>query len=326
MVTKIPSFNIADIKGRIKELNENKGGGRTYNEDFFPFFNMDIGDEAVVRILPDIDPTNKNRWYVQRFNHKLNIDGREYSTVCPKTFESGADCPICDRADAYFAQNDKPNGLKYWKGKPVANLKVLVLSHGEIKDREGNSLDYTNKVCRVSFTFQVLSALLEQILNFDSTDPVFCGVPEGFNFVLKSTKNGDNRVWSFSHFERRPTTLTNEQVALIEDELVEYSTLLPPRPTIEKLDHMLQASDGLVDLDFSQFSENSDDTKKAAGPKKEPKSPVSEVAPPPAPEPVKADEPPFDTDEDDDSLLVAELSGDEDEDDDVIASILGRDD
>ena len=329
MGSRIPSFNVADIKNRIKELNENKGGGgnRSFNEDFFPFFLMDVGDEAVVRILPDIDRKNPNIWYVERFNHKLNIDGKQWTVVCPTTYERGAECPLCKVSDAHFKADDRDRGLQYWKGKPVANLQVLVLSHGEIKDREGNSLDYTNKVCRVSFTFQVLSALLEQIPNFDDDDVPFCGIPEGFNFVLKAAKNGDNKVWSFSSFERKPSTLTDEQVSIVEDALIEYSTLLPPRPSLEKLEHMLLASTGEVDLDLRQFSENASDDDAAAPKKTKSKpapapEPVKEEAP--APEPVKADEPPFDPDEEEEPELVAELSDDDEDDDDIIANILGR--
>lgn len=325
---RIPSFNVADIKGRIKELNQNKGGNRNFNEDFFPFFLMDVGDEAVVRILPDIDRTNPHMWYIERFNHKLDIDGRNYNVVCPTTYERGAECPICARANAFFKAGDRERGLQYWKGKPVANLQVLVLSHGEIKDGDGNSLDFVGKVCRVSFTYQVLSAILEQIPNFEDDDVPFCGVPEGYNFILKSTKNGDNKVWSFSGFERRPSTLTDEQVALVEESLVEYSTLLPSRPTIEKLEHMLEAADGEVDLDLAQFREDAEDsdeapkkTKTASKPKAvEEPEPVREEAP--APKPVKADEPPFEPDEDE-GELVAELD-DDDDDDDLINNILGR--
>lgn len=328
---KIPSFNLADIKGRIKELNQERSGGnrkRNFNEDFFPFFFMDAGDEAVVRILPDIDRTNPNLWYVERFNHKLNIDGRDYSVVCPTTYERGAECPICAAANAYYKSGDEERGKQHWRGKPIANLQVLVLSHGEIKNDEGESLDFTNKVCRVSFTWQVLSALLEQIPNFDDDDVPFCGIPEGYNFILKSTKNGDNKVWSFSTFERKPSTLTDEQIAIVEESLVEYSTLLPQRPSIEKLEHMLAAAAGTEDLDFSQFNENAsnDDndeksTKTKSKSEPAPESEVREEAP--APEPIKADDPPFEPDEEDEDELVAELS-DDDDDQDLIDSILSR--
>lgn len=336
-MSRIPSFNVADIKGRIKELNQKRNGGnrnRNYNEDFFPFFLMDVGDEAVVRILPDIDRTNPNIWYIERFNHKLNVDGREYSVVCPTTYERGAECPICAASSGYYKSGDSERGKQHWRGKPIANLQVLVLSHGEIKNRDGQSLDFTNKVCRVSFTWQVLSALLEQIPNFDDDDIPFCGIPEGYNFILKATKNGDNKVWAFSAFERKPSKLTDEQVALVEESLVEYSTLLPPRPSIEKLEHILAAAAGLEDLDFSQFNDNSsddsdnssDDSEKSLKAKSarasSPEVAVKEEAP--APEPVKADDPPFELDDEDGDELVAELSDDDDDDEDLITSILGR--
>jgi hypothetical protein len=326
----IPSVNMSAIKDRIKELEENKESGkRDYsNSDYFPFFNMDLGSEAKVRILPDLDIHNPNIWHVERFNHRLDIDGRSYSILCPHTYERFAECPICARSDAYFKAENREKGLYYWRGKARGIMQVLVLEHDPIRTKEGELLDYAGKICTVSFTTQVMKALHEKITQFDeSVDPAFCGVPTGFNFILKSVDNGGGKAqWSFSYFERNPSDLNDEQVKLIDESLKKYSELIPPRPSLEKLQHFLDAHDGDVELDLAQFNDSSDDDDETTKPVPKPE-PVKEEAKPEVEEvnvAVDREElPPFEPDEDDEDVAVAELD-DDDDDEDIIKGILGR--
>lgn len=331
---KIPTVTLDQVKSRIAEKNgERQGGGsrREAAKDFFPFWLMPIGSEAVVRILPDINPDNVNFWYHTKFTHSLDIDGKKYSVVCPKTYEDRAPCPICDRSNEWYKAENKEKGLYYWKGSENGALQVLVLSHAPITDSEGNELNFEGQVCRTNFTQQMIQTVEQRLVNLDEDDN-FCGGPTAVNFVLKSVAGKNDRAnWSFSDFERKATTLTDEQMAVIEETIRPYNEIIPPRNSLEKLQHFLDAHDGEVELDLQQFNEGSSsgsDNETGDWPKSEsrlkPKA-VSETKPPvDNKSSVDFEDDDFDDDFDDDSDSQTVVLSDDDDDNELIRNILGR--
>jgi hypothetical protein len=243
----ISSLKIQEIQKRLKERSKKQQSFKgTVDKNFFPFWNMEAGEEAVVRIIPDSNPDNPLPYYIESFNHKLIIDGRERTVICPKTFDSTTDCPICERSQKYYRENNKEKGSYYWRNRNNL-VRVLVLkSPLTVKDENGDTVEYEGRVCTSNFGSQVLEAFENQMSQMEEDDNAPWMFKDGFNFHIKKTTQGEHYNYAFSYFDKKPSSLPDEFINNIE--LIDYKDLLPDKPHIEKVQHYLDAHDGAVEF------------------------------------------------------------------------------
>lgn len=253
---KISSAKIQEIQNRIKERNNKKNNFNKVDENFYPFWLMEEGQETKVRIIPDIDPENELPYYIKSLTHKLTIDGKEWKVTCPKTFDTSSLCPICDRSQKFYREGNKERGGYYYRDCNYLTRLLVLTSPIKVEDSDGKPVDYTGRVCTSSFGKQVLEAFEESMgrLPQDANAPwVFT---DGYNFNIKKTSQGEHVKYTYSYFDHNPSSLPQEFVDTIE--LISYKDLLPAHISLEKVQHFLDAHDGVVKLDLKQFGGASD--------------------------------------------------------------------
>ena len=105
-------LSLEQLRAAFKK-DENQG---SRPNNYYPFWDMKVGEQAIVRFLPDADENNPLGFMVEKFTHNLTINGESKSIPCMKNY--GEDCPICKVSLSYYKEGDKiinearSNGLK----------------------------------------------------------------------------------------------------------------------------------------------------------------------------------------------------------------------
>jgi hypothetical protein len=210
----------------------------TGNSNVFPFWNMNIGEQAVIRFLPDLNEDNPFGFMIEKATHNLEINGEVKKVPCLKMY--GDDCPICKVSQAYYKEDNKDAGKKYWR-KKTHIAQALVLEDplpGDPETGENNE----GKVRIIHLSWQ-LFGVIKEALEGGELDEVPYAYDGGCNFIIKKSKQGPHATYSLgSKFARKATDLSEDVVSAIQEEMVDLSTLLPKKPDIDKVEAMLEAS------------------------------------------------------------------------------------
>ena len=101
---------LAEIRAKLREQEDRKGGGNTSGGDnaIYPHWNMSEGSEAVLRFLPDKDPENVFFWK-ERLMIKLpfagikgQTDSRPVTVNVPCMEMYGETCNILNEVRGWF--------------------------------------------------------------------------------------------------------------------------------------------------------------------------------------------------------------------------------
>lgn len=229
-------LSLDQLRSAFKQNNSNEGNSNLPN-NYFPFFRMNIDEEAVVRFLPDANPENEMGFLVEKVMHNLHINGERKNVPCLSMF--GEDCPICKVSQQFYKNNDEENGKKYWKKRQYI-AQVLVRKDPLPANDAGET--HEGKVRFVNLGFQIFSVIKE---TFESgeLDEVPYAFEGGTDFVIKKSQQGQYPTYSVgSRFSRRSTDLTEDEKAYVEEQMVDLSTLLPKHPGRERVESMLEAA------------------------------------------------------------------------------------
>jgi hypothetical protein len=253
-MTTINMPSIAEIKQQIKDSKARTTQYKsTVDKNFFPFWKMDEGEHAVVRLIPDTNSDNPMPYYVDSFNHTLAIDGNDRKIVCPKTFDRTSDCPICDLSQKYYRENDKDKGRYYWRNKH-SFVRLLVLENPlDVKDEKGQTVDYVGRVCTSTFGKQILQSIEEALSEFDDDQPVPWLLDDGYDFTIKKVKMGGDgddsyMTYAFSKFAHRSSAIAEEYRGAVD--LIDFKDMLPDCPPLEKVQNYLDAHLGAVEFEY----------------------------------------------------------------------------
>ena len=224
-----------------KNDNNNNEGGRPNN--YFPFWDMKDNEKAVVRFLPDANEDNPMGFLVEKLMHNLTINGETKRVPCLKMYGHD-DCPICAVSRAYYKEEGKksPNGKKYWRKKQHI-AQALIVSDPLPADKETGET-YEGKIRFLNLGWQVYEKIKADFESGElDTNPVEFKNGCNFNIGKSPSADGDYSTYAMnSGFARKSTDLTEDEIALVTDEMVDLSTLLPPEPTREKVEAMLNAA------------------------------------------------------------------------------------
>lgn len=243
------SLSIEQLRAAFKK-NENEGSSRPNN--YYPFWNIPEGSQATVRFLPDANAENPMGFLVEKLMHTLTINGENKSVPCLKMY--GEDCPICKVSSAYYKEEDKVNGKKYWRKKQHI-AQALILEDPLPKNEETDE-NHEGKVRFLALGFQVFN-ILKDVFESGELDEIPFAYEGGTNFIIKKTKQGDYPSYNLSKFARKSTDLTDDEIAMVTDQMVDLSTLLPKHPGLEKVEAMLEAA--LTGAEYSDGDGKSND-------------------------------------------------------------------
>ena len=209
--------------------------------NYYRFWKMDFDQTATVRILPDTDEDNYLEFNVEKFMHNLEINGEFKSVPCLKMY--GEPCPICEVSAAFYKEEgDKSvRGKQYYRKKQHI-VQALILEDPLPPNTETGE-NSEGKVNYLNIGYQLFS-VVEEALTSGDLEAVPWDVNEGYDFLIKKTKSPDgNAKYDLgSKFVRRSSSLSEDQLAIVEEGSINLSTLIPQKPTLERVEGMLNAA------------------------------------------------------------------------------------
>lgn len=275
---------------RIAALRAQFGGNQqgeqreAFTNKYYPFWNMKAGQRAVIRFLPDRDATNPRMFLVEKKSHTLTINGQAKSVPCLGMYDE--ECPICKLSQDYYKVNDKINGKKYWR-KVQYIAQALVIEDPLPADKDSGAT-HQGQVRHIALGYQLYNIIKEAFASED--DPLDASPDdfnEGYDFIIKKTEQGEYSTYTMgTKFHSKQRALSEEELMVAEEGMIELRTLLPKSPGVEKVRAMLNA-----DLNGEDYQ---DDSKGAAQGRPAP-APVAAPARVPKAFTPEDDGAPFDT-------------------------------
>jgi len=239
------SLTLDELKTAFKK-NESSG---SRPNNYYPFWNMNEGEQAIVRFLPDVDQDNPMGFLVEKLMHTLNINGERKSVPCLKMFNE--ECAICKVSSAYYKEEDKANGKKYWRKKQHL-VQALVVEDPLPADSDTGET-HEGKVRFLALGYQLFN-IVKEAFESGELDEIPYSYEGGCNFIIKKTKQGEYATYAVgSKFARKSSDLTEEEIALVTDNMVELGTLLPAQPSVATVEGMLEAA--LTGADYKDENE-----------------------------------------------------------------------
>jgi len=209
--------------------------------NYYRFWDMKFGETATVRFLPDANENNPLGFMVEKLMHNLTINGERRSVPCRKMVNE--DCPICSVSTAFYKEegDGSQNGKNYWRKKQHL-VQALIIEDPLAPDATTGE-NSEGKVCYLNLGYQLYSVIKESLTSGD-LDAIPFDYENGYDFIIKKTEGqGGNPKYDVgSKFSRRSTSLTEDEIAFVKDEMIDLSTLIPSAMDLDKMEAMLTAS------------------------------------------------------------------------------------
>jgi hypothetical protein len=224
--------SLAEIRARL-QASENKGSNNTGGGDkaIYPHWNMEEGQAASLRFLPDGNSKNTFFWAERAmirlpFNGvKGEMDSKQVMVQVPCVEMWGDACPILAEVRTWFKDKSLEDmGRKYWK-------KRSYIMQGFVRENPiGDDKTPDNPIRKFIIGPQLFtlikSALMDPELEELPTDTL-----RGLDFRIAKTQKGGYADYNTSKWARKESALTEtEQAAIDAHGLFDLSTFLPKKP------------------------------------------------------------------------------------------------
>jgi hypothetical protein len=299
--------SLAEIRARL-QASENKGNNSQGGGDraIYPHWNMEEGQSASIRFLPDGNSKNTFFWAERAmirlpFNGvKGDMESKQVMVQVPCVEMWGDACPILAEVRTWFKDKSLEDmGRKYWK-------KRSYIFQGFVRENPiGDDKTPENPIRKFIIGPQLFatikSALMDPELEELPTDAL-----RGLDFRISKTSKGGYADYNTSKWARKESALTqDEQEAVEKFGLNDLSSFLPKKPTdveLKVIKEMFEASVDGQPYDAERWGQYFRPAGvqapggSAAHSDEDTPAPVAKAAP--AAKPAVTDEdPPFDVDE-----------------------------
>ena len=328
--------SLAEIRARLQAA-ENKGKeGSTGGGDrsIYPHWNMEEGQSATLRFLPDGNPKNTFFWQERAmirlpFNGiKGEMDSKQVMVQVPCVEMWGETCPILTEVRTWFKDKSlEEMGRKYWK-------KRSYIFQGFVRENPlSDDTTPENPIRKFIIGPQIFTTIKGALM-----DPELEELPtdylRGLDFRISKGSKGGFADYNGSKWARKESALTEEEQAAVEKYgLFDLSSFLPKKPgevELKVIKEMFEASVDGQPYDTERwgqyFRPAGVQAPGGSGNDSESSAPASTPAPA-ASKPAATDEdPPFDTDEGTTAAAapVAKPAGDSKNAQDILAMIRAR--
>ena len=240
--------SLAEIRAKLREQETRTSGNTQGGGDngIYPFWNLKEGQEAVVRFLPDGDPSNTFFW-VERAMIKLPFNGvkgetdsRPVQVQVPCVEMWGETCPVLSEVRGWFKDKSLEDmGRKYWKKRSYLFQGLIV------DDPIKEDTQPENPIRRF-----IIGPQIYQIVRAALLDPEIEDLPtdyvRGLDFRIAKTSKGGYADYSTSKWARRDRSLSQEEMeAINKNSLFNLKDYLPKKPTdveLKVIKEMFEAS------------------------------------------------------------------------------------
>jgi hypothetical protein len=239
--------SLAEIRARLQAA-ENKGTqtGSGGDNGIYPHWNLEEGQSATLRFLPDKNPKNDFFW-VERAMIRLPFAGikgemetKQVMVQVPCVEMWGEACPILAEVRTWFKDKSlEEMGRKYWKKRSYVFQGFV--RENPISDEKG----IENPIRRF-----IIGPQIFQIIKGALMDPELEELPtdfmHGLDFRITKTQKGGYADYNTSKWSRKESALTaDEQGAIEKFGLYDLGTFLPKKPTeveLRVIKEMFEAS------------------------------------------------------------------------------------
>jgi len=217
------------------------------NNNSYPFWNMKVGEKAVIRFLPDTNEDNPRGFLIEKVFHNLELNGKRRTVSCLSMY--GEDCPICKLSQEYYKSKDDANGKKYWKKKQYVSQALIVEDPLPANEETGEK--HTGQVRNITLSYQVYN-IIKEAFSSDELDEVPYDFENGYDFIIKKTTQGDFANFTVgTKFANKPRALTESELSAVYEHSVDLATLLPKNPGSTIVQAMLDA-----EMNGEEYSDN----------------------------------------------------------------------
>lgn len=247
---------LAEIRAKLMSQQQRQETG-TRDNSSYPFWNIPENSTAVVRFLPDNDPSNTYFW-VERQVIKLAFSGmdddhqKQVTVQVPCMEMYGKTCPILTEIRPWFKDPElEKMARSYWKKRSYIFQGFVTEDPLNEKDKPANPIRRF-----------VINTSIFNIIKSSLMDPEMEDLPidylAGRDFRLVKSRKGQYADYSTSKWSMKTRPLTDEEVSAIETHgLYNLNSFLPKEPNQEEVDiisEMFQASVDGHPYDSSKWS------------------------------------------------------------------------
>ena len=225
--------SLAEIRARLQAAENNKGGQSTGGGDnsIYAHWNMEEGQTAIVRFLPDGNTQNTFFWQERAmirlpFNGiKGEMDSKQVYVQVPCVEMWNEACPILSEVRTWFKDKSLEDmGRKYWKKRSYI-FQGFVHQNPLSDDKTPENPIRRFIIGPQIFTI-IKAALMDSEIEEIPTDAV-----RGLDFRITKTSKGGYADYNTSTWARKESALTeDEQAAITTHGLYDLSTFLPKKP------------------------------------------------------------------------------------------------
>jgi len=253
--------SLAEIRAKLKEQEANTGGNRSSgggDNAIFPFWNMQEGQSATVRFLPDKDESNTFFW-TERLMIKLPFSGikgepssKPVQVQVPCMEMYGDSCNILSEVRGWFKDASLEDmGRKYWK-------KRSYVFQGFVSDNPLQEESPENPIRRFIIGPQIFQ-LIKQALMDPDMEELPTDFTGGVDFRLNKTSKGGYADYSTSNWARRERPLTDAEMNAVNTHgLYNLGDFLPKKPdeiAVKVMQEMFEASVDNQPYDAERWSQ-----------------------------------------------------------------------
>jgi hypothetical protein len=225
--------SLAEIRARLQAAEGNKGGQSTGGGDnsIYAHWNMEEGQTAIVRFLPDGNTKNTFFWQERAmirlpFNGiKGEMESRQVFVQVPCVEMWNEACPILNEVRTWFKDKSLEDmGRKYWKKRSYI-FQGFVHQNPLSDDKTPENPIRRFIIGPQIFTI-IKAALMDSEIEEIPTDAL-----RGLDFRITKTSKGGYADYNTSTWARKESALTeDEQAAIATHGLYDLSTFLPKKP------------------------------------------------------------------------------------------------
>ena len=223
---------LAEIRAKLKTQEVNRSTSSGGDNAIYPHWNIQEGQEAVLRFLPDKDTANTFFW-TERNMIKLpfagikgQTDSRPVQVQVPCMEMYGKTCPVLTEVRPWFKDKSMEDmGRKYWKKKSYIFQGFVTTNPLSEEAKPENPI---RRFIIGPQIFNIIrSALLDPEMEELPTDSV-----KGVDFRITKTSKGGYADYSTSKWSRRERALDEAERAAIESNgLFTLSDYRPKEPS-----------------------------------------------------------------------------------------------
>jgi hypothetical protein len=239
--------SLAEIRARLAASESKQGGQSTGGDNsIYPHWNMEEGQSATLRFLPDGNSKNTFFWQERAmirlpFNGiKGEADSKQVYVQVPCMEMWQETCPVLTEVRTWFKDKALEDmGRKYWK-------KRSYIFQGFVRENPlADDKTPENPIRRFIIGPQIFSIIKSALM-----DPELEELPtdllRGLDFRITKTSKGGYADYNTSKWARKESALTEaEQAAVDKHGLFDLSTFLPKKPTeaeVKVIKEMFEAS------------------------------------------------------------------------------------